>query len=488
MPIPVTPSRRWLAIACTIALAAVQLPAQQTRSPRLAATTPPVLSQRAKLEKIIHQKVLANGLEVIVVENHGVPLATVEIDVRNGSFTQTHEYEGLAHLYEHMFFKSNKDYPEPEQFIDRAAELGAVFNGQTQEEVVNYYLTVPADSLVGGMKFLASAFRSPLFREDELAAEREVVLGEYDRQESSPFFRLNELMGKHLWTTEWSRKNKIGDRDIVRSTTPEKMRYIQHLYYIPNNAALIVAGDVSPDTVFRLAQSTFGDIPRGADPFAANPIPEVPPLKGNDAVIVEEPVNTVAVLVQWLGPSVGKDPQATYAADVFSDVMNQDGSAFQRRLVDSGLWHSIIVNYYTLNHTGPITISGETTADKLRPALAALDEEIAKFDQPGYFTAADVALQKQQRSVNTVLGLERASGFAHELGFWWSVAGLDYYMGYIDNMAKRTPADLRAYAHTYIVGKPHVTGVLLSPEDRKSLGLTTQELIQGERASTVGVQ
>ncbi|MGH7620920.1 MAG: hypothetical protein ACREMU_01140, partial [Gemmatimonadaceae bacterium] len=57
------------------------------------------------------------------------------------------------------------------------------------------------------------------------------------------------------------------------------------------------------------------------------------------------------------------------------------------------------------------------------------------------------------------------------------------YMGYIDNMAKRTPADLRAYAHTYIVGKPHVTGVLLSPDDRKTLGLTTQELIQGEHAT-----
>jgi len=141
-----------------------------------------VLTQRAKLEKIIHQKVLPNGLEVIVIANHGVPLATVEMDVRNGSFTQTHEYEGLAHMYEHMFFKSNKDYPEPEQFIDRAAELGAVFNGQTQEEVVSYYLTVPADSLVGGMHFLASAFRSPLFREDELATEREVVIGEYDRQ------------------------------------------------------------------------------------------------------------------------------------------------------------------------------------------------------------------------------------------------------------------------------------------------------------------
>jgi zinc protease len=203
---------------------------------------------------------------------------------------------------------------------------------------------------------------------------------------------------------------------------------------------------------------------------------------------MEEPVSTVAVIVQWQGPSVGKDPAATYAADVFSDVMNQDGSAFQRRLVDSGLWHSVLVNYYTLNHTGPITISGETTPDKLREALAALDAEIAKFDQPGYFSAEELGPVKQQRAVGTALGLERASGFAHELGFWWSVASLEYYMGYVDNMARQTPADLRNYVRKYIVGKPHVIGVLLSPEARRSLGLTTDELTRTRITSTAGVK
>src|SRR5881392_4527366 len=74
--------------------------------------------QRAELEKIIQRRVLANGLEVIVVENHGVPLATIEIDVKNGSFTQSPEYEGLAHMYEHMFFRANSEYPEPNQFWD----------------------------------------------------------------------------------------------------------------------------------------------------------------------------------------------------------------------------------------------------------------------------------------------------------------------------------------------------------------------------------
>lgn len=98
--------------------------------------------QRANLEKFIHQKTLANGMEIIVAENHGVPLATVEINVRNGSFTQPPGYEGLAHMYEHMFFKANAQLPRPDAFIERASELGAVFNGTTQEERVNYYLSL----------------------------------------------------------------------------------------------------------------------------------------------------------------------------------------------------------------------------------------------------------------------------------------------------------------------------------------------------------
>src|SRR3954463_16583254 len=93
----------------------------------------PLRAQRAELERRIRRDTLANGLEVIVVENHGVPLATIEADVRNGSFTQSDSYEGLSHLYEHMFFKANLAYPMPEQFVARASELGAVFNATTQE-------------------------------------------------------------------------------------------------------------------------------------------------------------------------------------------------------------------------------------------------------------------------------------------------------------------------------------------------------------------
>ncbi len=444
---------------------------------------PPADAQRGDLEKIIQRRVLANGLEVIVVENHGVPLATVEIDVRNGSFTQTPEYAGLAHMYEHMFFKANRAFPEADDFIGRLGQIGAVFNGTTSEERVNYYMTVTADRMGEAVNLLSAALRAPLFRQDELERERVVVLGEYDRNESNPGFRLGRAVDEKLWSDAGSRKNTLGERDIIRTTTPEKMREIQRRYYIPNNSTLIVTGDVNPTEVFALAERHLGSWERGPDPFVADPIPPIKPLKKNEAVIVEEQVGAVLVIMQWHGPSVGKDPGATYAADVFSDLVNQPGSGFHQRLIDSGLFQSVAINYYTLNHVGPISIVGQTTPQMLRRALAALDAEIARFSDPAYFTRAELEAVKTQRIVSSAFGRERASSLAQTIGFWWSVASLEYYMGYVDNMASQTAADLKSYADRYIVGKPRVTGVLLSPQDRRTLGLDEAQLL-GPRAIT----
>ncbi|HEV7994394.1 MAG TPA: pitrilysin family protein [Gemmatimonadaceae bacterium] len=436
----------------------------------------PLAAQRAELERRIRRDTLPNGLEIIVVENHGVPLATIEADVRNGSFTQSPNYEGLSHLYEHMFFKANRDYPEPDAFVARASELGAVFNATTQEERVNYYLTVPSDSTMQGLALLASALRQPLFLKDELERERSVVIGEYDRVESDPYYALTTATGKALWGSAWSRKNPLGEREVILKTTPEQMRTIQRKYYVPNNTALIVTGDVDANRVFDAARRYFGEWKRAPDPFTTDPIPPVPPLTRSVGIVVEQPVNTVLAEIQWDGPGAHADVAGTYAADVFSDVLNQPGSRFQRKLVDSGLWQSLGVNYYTLNQVGPITISGEVAPEKLRPALTALHRELAEVVKPGYITTDAVEGVKRTRIVGTMESLERSSGFAHQLGFWWAVTGLDYFFGYVDTMGKQTPSDLRSYASRYIVGKPHVTGVLLSPETRRTLKLTEAEL------------
>ena len=338
-------------------------------------------------------------------------------------------------------------------------------------------MTLSADSIEGGLQLMVAALRSPLFLREEVDQERQVVLGEYDRNESSPFFEFDKRIDQLLYAGQWSRKNPIGDRTVLQSVTPEKMREIQGRYYVANNTTLIVTGDVDPARVFALAERMLGDWPKRADPFTTNPIPSIPALDSSGAVFTERPVGAVTVLVRWHGPSVRQDPAATYAADVFSDALNQPGSRLQRRLVDSGLFQSMIVNYYTLDHVGPISISGQTTPDRLKEAVRALNREIDHLADQEYITQEQLDATKAERAVTTAFGFDRPSDFAHTLGFWWSVAGLEYYMGYVDNMAVQTLDDLRGYARKYIVGKRRIVGILLPPGARQQTGLTEADVL-----------
>jgi zinc protease len=427
----------------------------------------------------VQSRKLANGLEVLVIENHAVPLVTVELDVKNGAYTEGPEFSGLSHLYEHMFFKANKTIPSQEAYLRRVNQLGAQWNGTTSEERVNYYITLGVDSLVPGLQFMEDAVRYPLFNQDELVRERPVVLGEFDRNEANPFFHLTRAADTILWSPGfYTRKTAIGVRSVITSATREKMNTIKDRFYVPNNSALILSGDITPQRGFQLAEQIFGDWPRGGNPFVT-PAPNPPPLTKSSSVIVEQPVNGAALYMVWQGPSVTADPAATWAADVLSTVLANPSSKFQKRLVDSGLTFGVSLNYYTQAHVGPINIFAQAAPEKALEAKKAILEEIGKIGDPGYITDKELSAAQTQLGIQALYQREQASEYAHTVGFWWAVTGLDYYRNYVANMQKVTRADLANYARKYIVGKPHVTALLLSPADRTKLGVTPAQLMDG---------
>ena len=125
----------------------------------LAAAPGPALAAMPRIES--HQ--CDNGLTVLVSESHALPLVTIEVGVKNGSMTESPEYNGLSHLYEHMFFKSNRAIPSQEAYLARARELGMVWNGTTNTERVNYFFTTTTDHLDAAMVFMRDAIVGPLF-------------------------------------------------------------------------------------------------------------------------------------------------------------------------------------------------------------------------------------------------------------------------------------------------------------------------------------
>jgi zinc protease len=437
------------------------------------------VEERTSEAQMLKTETLTNGLEIIFVENHNVPLVSVVMAVKNGAYAESPEYDGLSHFYEHMFFKANRVIPSQEEYMKELRKLGAWWNGWTSTETVAYFFTVPKENFNDTMQFMENAIRFPLFNEEELEKEKGVILAEYDRTEADPYRALSTAMDEKLWYQYYSRKNTIGNRTVIATNTPEKMTTIQQRYYVPNNCALIIAGDLGAEEAFSKAEAVFSDWERSTDPFELYPVPEQPPLKKSEAVVVERPVGAITLSVEYQGPSVYENREDTYAADLFSYILGNPNSNFQRNLVDTGLFDSCSVSYYTQNHTGPISIDGSTSVDRFSEAKAALFKEIEKFDDEGYISAEELENAKSMVEVTRAYELETLhNSFAsNSLPFWWAVTGLDYYETYIDRIKNVSERVLVNYASDYIVDKPFVIGVLLSPQDRASLDLKESDLI-----------
>jgi zinc protease len=455
------------------------IPQQRTTRPATTkqAETKAAPASRLPEAKLISQ-VLPNGLEVIILEDHSIPLVTIELAVKNGSYTEPPELNGLSHLYEHMFFKKNRAIASAEDYLRTIGQMGIAYNGTTREEVVDYYFTTTSPNLRTAMQFMKDAVRYPLFDDQEFVREKQVVIGEIDRNESNPFFYLNKEMNNRLFFKYQSRKNPLGNRETVGGATTEMMRLIQQRYYVPNNSALVLTGDVNPAEVFKMAQEFYGDWPRREkDPFVEFPLVEHPPLPKSEGNVIIQPVQNVIINIGWHGPSIGKDNPATYAADVFSFILRQENSRFQRNLVDTGLVTGVDLGYYTQRNVGPIALIAQTTPDKARAAIKALYEEVAHFNDKDYYTDEELESAKALLESDDLYSREKLSEYTHTLSFWWASTGLEYFRGYLPRLRATSRADISRYITTYIQGKPHVGLALMSPDAQSRVKITPEELI-----------
>ncbi|HUL69895.1 MAG TPA: pitrilysin family protein [Gemmatimonadales bacterium] len=433
----------------------------------LLARAPFLCAQQGDRGETVRDTVLENGLRVIVTSNPSVPLATVMLAVRGGAITQDSGQDGMAHLFEHLIFRSF--HGDASAFAMEAGLLNGNYNGTTHEELVTYYLELPSNQASKGVKLLGQLVPEAKFQWKDLAAELPVVEDEIHRGEAEPRGQLAAQVDRRLWGRSYYRKDAGGDSTSLRSITIDALQADYQRYYVPNNSALIVTGDVKANDIFGAARSGFGKWKRAADPFVEHPVPEIAPLTQNATVIVSRSVDEVTFLVSFQGPSVTKDPTATYAADALFAVLDEPGSGFQHDLVDSGLFQSVSGGYLTLNHVGPIEFMGTTDPEHAREALVALLGEIDQLDILSDVTDDDLLAATRRRELERALELEDGSGAAPSLAWWWSVAGLDYYRSYAQRLDAQGLKDLRQFSTDYIVGHPRVLGILAPPATAKDL-------------------
>lgn len=422
---------------------------------------------------------LDNGLELFVVENSSAPLASIHIAAKTGAVSQTKENAGLFHLYEHMLFKGNAKY-ENELACNKAQnKMGAIdSNAYTSIDIVNYYFTVPSSELKNGLEFWSLAVRTPKFDEKELQNEIAVVLSEINADFSNPAMIrtkgvMKELFPECPWTLDAG-----GDPKIVAAATPEQMRKIQQEYYIPQNSAVFVGGDVKHQQVYEYVKEIFGDWKNTASVGKVIPSTKSPFTSVQKRVFVNPGLSDEIIQASYFlrGPDGETDAEDTYAADIWTNLCQNPSGKYVRSLVEEkslSIPNSdyVAASYITRRASGIIAFSAAmlsggpaSVVEKSENFLSVLLKKVFPMMAEKNFAGEDsISSVIRHLEDSRIYELESASAVLSSLSFFWSCCNSDYFFGYDENLSKVTAKDVGSFVEKYIIGNDGLYVVSVSP-------------------------
>ncbi len=424
---------------------------------------------------------LANGLQVLLHEDHKLPIVSVDIWYHVGPMKERAGRTGFAHLFEHMMFEGSKHVGEKAHFKYLESAGATDINGTTDFDRTNYFETVPANQLE--MAFWLESDRMGFLLDTldraKLTNQRDVVRNERRQGEGQPYGVLDDELYHALFPKGHPYyPNVIGSHADVEAARLNDVREFFTQYYTPNNATIAIAGDYDPATIKQLLEKYFGPIPAG--PTVASTDIVTPPITAEKRVVVTDTVQLPKVILAWLTPSAFKPGDAD--ADIAAHVL---GSGKSSRLYRELVYKQQIAQSAECNNRSDMLASTLTCEFIAKPGvtpekLEAEAEKVIDGLIDAGPTPTEVEWSRNKVETDLISGLQRLGGFggvADQLNYYNQYTGDP---GYLPKDLARydavTPASVHKLAQTTLTknqrvvvygipGKKVLDDVPRSPED-----------------------
>lgn len=419
-----------------------------------------------------YETTLKNGLRVVVKEDHRAPVVAHMVWYRIGSMDEVDGTSGVAHLLEHMMFKGTPKVG-PGEFSKRVAAAGGRDNAFTSRDYTAYFQQIPREKLGDMMALEADRMRHLTVAPSEFAQEIKVVMEERRlRTEDQPQSLLFEQTNAVAFQAHPYRRPIIGWMGDLENMTAKDAKEWYQQWYVPNNATLVVSGDVNHQEVFKLAAKHYGSIPMRALPVRKSMVE--PEQKGIRRVTVKGPAELPVLLMGWKVPKVEKvdgsvDP---FALSMLAAILDgHDAARLTKSLVrEQQVAVSVGADYSKLSR-GPAMfyLYGSPVEGQTPEALEkALRQELTRIAQDGV-TEAELKRAKAQLIASQTYKLDSVFGQAMEIGAM-EVQGLAYkdIAALQARLEKVTGEEIQAVARRYFNDDQLTIGVLdPQPMDHK---------------------
>jgi zinc protease len=405
---------------------------------------------------------LSNGLDVLILEDHAVPLATVQVWYRVGSRNERPGITGISHFLEHMMFKGTTKYG-PGTYSQLIQRYGGTQNAFTSHDMTAYYSVLPAARLDLALDLEADRMSNLLLDANEIKAEREVVQEERRLRENTPTGPMYEELGALAFKAHPYHWPVIGWMSDIEAISREDLLAHYKTYYLPNNATLIIVGDVHTDEVMAAVRRHFEAVPSGLTPPPVRP-PE-PPQLGEHRAEIPRPTSLAALAIAYHIPAF--DQADALPLEVLSQILSQGQSSrlYRQMVYQRQLASSINTNADLRIDPGLFTIVCMVQAGKL-----PTDVEAAIYEQLEQVTAESIADRELQKAINQAL-----SGFVFRqdsiqqqgflIGSFHTLQSYKVINEYIERLRQVTKEDVARVARTYLskINRTVVTIIPLSP-------------------------
>jgi zinc protease len=409
---------------------------------------------------------LANGMEVVVIPDHRAPIVTHMVWYKVGSADEPPGKSGIAHFFEHLMFKATTNHPAGE-FDAAVSAIGGSDNAFTSYDYTCFHETVPAPALEEMMAFEADRMRNLVLDDKTVATERDVVLEERrSRVDNNPEAVLDEELDATLWQNQPYRIPVIGWMQEMKQLNRADARAFYDRYYRPNNAILVVAGDVEPESVKAMAERTFGKLARGPDlPPRIRPVEPEQDTK-RTVTLSDARVGVPSFTTQWVVPSYRTaEPGEAEALDLLAEILGGGSRSrlYQELVVKKGIAASAGASYQgnMLDATSFAVYGAPRGAATLGEVETAVDAEIARIARDGV-TDQELEKAKNRFVRSMIFARDRQQAMANMYGSTLAVGRkVSDVEEWPQRIRKVTADQIKAAARRYLVLDRSVTGYLM---------------------------
>lgn len=415
---------------------------------------------------------LANGMTVLLDENHSSPVVAVNVLVKVGSACEEEGEHGLAHVHEHMVFKGTKRRGVGE--IARIIEGdGGDINAYTSYDQTVYYVEIASRFLDTALDVLSDAMENATFDPQELSKELEVIVEEIRRGEDSPTRKLSELLFKEAFTVHPYKNPIIGTKESVRSFNRDKVLSFYKKWYAPSNMVLVVVGDFNTQDVMPKIEKTFGAIRGRSVPTCT--IPAEPPQEGTRAFVATRDVHEGYFALGFhTAHAMSED---TPVLDVIASILGGGNSSrlYRRVKEEAGLVNNIYAYSYTPKYAGLFVIGGSLDPGKVSGGIPEVIRQTYLLrSEP--VTQSELQRAKVNIESESIYAKETMNGQAEKLGYFEAIAGdYRYEQTYLERVRSVTPEDIVRVANKYFRDENLTIGVLFPKEQS---GVTKEDILR----------